>query len=70
VSAPTLLVALRWGVCDEEVTRKGESQPCEKTAVALRYDPEEQHPYPVCAYHSRRPMVPLAAIVTALAGDA
>ena len=47
--------------CCEEVTRRGEVQPCEKTAVAVRED-EEGSPYPVCAYHARGPMVPLAAL--------
>ena len=45
--------------CTEDVTRKGESQPCEKPAVALRIDPTEGDPYPVCIYHTRAPMVPL-----------
>lgn len=46
--------------CHEDVTRQGISQPCDKTAVAWRLDPEERTPYPVCAYHSRGDlMVPL-----------
>jgi hypothetical protein len=49
--------------CLEGVTRRGEFQPCEKTAVALRIDPTEGLPYPVCAYHARADMVPLADIV-------
>ena len=69
MSAPTpemlrdLTEALRSpNECTEEVTRRGEFQPCDKTAVALRYDPEEGRPYPVCSYHSRGDMVPLAAV--------
>jgi hypothetical protein len=53
--------------CTEGVTRKGEFEPCGKTAVALRYDPEEGAPYPVCGFHSRADMVPLADIVKAFA---
>lgn len=49
--------------CHEEVTRRGEVEPCEKTAVALRVDPQEGEPYPVCARHARAPMVPLVDIV-------
>lgn len=49
--------------CHEEVTRGGEVQPCEKPAVALRIDPNEGDPYPVCAYHARAEMVPLVDIV-------
>lgn len=49
--------------CAEGVSRKGEYEPCDKTAVALRMDPEESEPYPVCAYHARGDMVPLEDIV-------
>lgn len=49
--------------CHEEVTRRGEVEPCEKVAVALRIDPEEGEPYPVCARHARAEMVPLEAVV-------
>ncbi len=49
--------------CAEGVTRRGEYQPCGKTAVALRYDPETGDPYPVCAYHARSDMVPLAKLL-------
>ena len=59
--------ALRYPECHEDVTRRGESQPCGKVAVALRFDPNcPSEPYPVCAYHSRTPMVPLAAIAHVL----
>lgn len=55
--------ALRYPECHEDVIRQGESQPCDKVAVALRFDPNcPSEPYPVCAYHSRAPMVPLADI--------
>ena len=49
--------------CHEEVTRAGELEPCNKVAVALRLDPQESEPYPVCAHHARGDMVPLEAIV-------
>lgn len=45
--------------CDEEVTRKGELQPCENIAVAVRIDPDGGTLYPVCGRHARRPMVRL-----------
>ncbi|RCL84433.1 MAG: hypothetical protein DBW62_08660 [Microbacterium sp.] len=49
--------------CHEEVTRRGELEPCEKVAVALRLDPQESEPYPVCARHARANMVSLEDIV-------
>lgn len=49
--------------CHEEVTRKGEIEPCDKPAVGLRIDPQESEPYPVCARHARAEMVPLVDIV-------
>lgn len=49
--------------CHEEVTRKGEIEPCDRTAVGLRIDPQESEPYPVCAGHARADMVTLEAIV-------
>jgi hypothetical protein len=48
--------------CHEGVTRREEFQPCEKTAVAMRLDPEEGHPYPVCARHARADMVSLSSV--------
>jgi hypothetical protein len=56
---------VRWpDDCAEEVSRTGRSQPCEKPAVAVRLDPQEGTPYPVCAYHaSRGHMVPLADLL-------
>ena len=50
--------------CDEGVTRRGEFQPCDKPAVAVRIDPTEGTPYAVCAFHSRADMVPLSALLT------
>lgn len=57
---------MEYGLCHEDVTRKGESQPCEKTAVAVRIDPQERDPYPVCAFHARGEMVPLTDLIAAL----
>lgn len=54
--------ALRWAYsCHEEVTRRGELQPCDLDAVALRVD-EEGGCYPVCIKHTRKPMVPLERV--------
>lgn len=59
--------AFRWPfACTEGVTRGGEFQPCERLAVALRIDPEERTPYPVCPPHARGDMVSLAVIMAAL----
>lgn len=50
--------------CTEEVSRARGLEPCDSTAVALRYDDvHDGEPYPVCARHSRGGMVPLAALV-------
>lgn len=57
---------MHYAKCHEDVTRKGHSEPCERTAVAIRLDPEDQSPYPVCAYHSRGDMVPLSDILDRL----
>lgn len=48
--------------CNEEVARNGELQACEKTAVAVRRDPHDRNPYPVCGFHARGDMVPLAEL--------
>lgn len=58
ISADDREYLTRWPVeCTESVTRKhrGESwdEPCEKVAVAARFDPEEGSAYPVCARHAR-----------------
>jgi hypothetical protein len=55
--------------CHEDVTRKGESRPCDKPAVAARIDPTEGNPYPVCAKHARGLMVPLASLLAAAPPD-
>jgi hypothetical protein len=57
---------MAYGRCHEDVTRKGISQPCEKTAVAVRIDERDGDPYPVCAYHSRGHMVALTHLVAAI----
>lgn len=49
--------------CHEEVTRHDTLNPCNKPAVALRIDPNWGDPYPVCARHSRAPMVTIPEIV-------
>jgi hypothetical protein len=58
--------------CDEAVVRRGEEQPCEKPAVAMRWDTRDYppSPYPVCARHSRAPMVTLADLLDAASGAA
>ena len=61
-----LLRAASYPYCTEAVTRRGIDQLCEKTAVAVRYDPEDGDPYPVCAHHARADMVPLAKIMEAV----
>ncbi len=53
--------------CHEEVTRKGECQPCDKPAVALRNE-DEGDVYPVCGYHARGHLVTLERIIQTLAG--
>jgi hypothetical protein len=63
----SIRAATLWSECHEAVSRDGYSEPCDKTAVALRIDPTEGSPYPVCAHHSRGvEMIPLANIVAAL----
>ena len=59
----------RASVCDEGVTRRGEYQPCEKVAVAIRHDPEDGGFYPVCAYHAHADMVPLVEVLAAREGS-
>lgn len=58
--------SMQYGLCHEDVARKGVSQPCEKTAVAVRINPEDSGPYPVCAYHARGQMAPLADLFASL----
>jgi hypothetical protein len=58
---------MEYGLCHEDVTRQGVSQPCGKTAVAVRLDLEDDGPYPVCAYHTRGSrMVPLPDLLAKL----
>jgi hypothetical protein len=53
--------------CCAEVSRKGESQPCDKMAVAVTIDVEDGHWWPVCPHHSRgRPMMSLAELIEVL----
>jgi len=58
---------MRHYTCHEEVTRRGQVQPCDLPAVALRQDPETSAPYPVCTKHTRTSalMVPLDIIAEA-----
>lgn len=49
--------------CHEAVVRKHEEQPCNRPAVAMRYDPQEHAPYPVCIRHTRGDMVPLEQLI-------
>ena len=65
--------SLRHGkLCHEGVTRKGEFEPCDKPAVALRDDCAADAYYPVCKRHARGFVIPLvdpddaAALVAAL----
>ena len=51
--------------CHEEVARKGRLEPCDKPAVALRWDYEDR-PYPVCSFHSRGDMVTIVEMEEAL----
>lgn len=48
--------------CHEETTRRGEAQPCDKPAVAMRLDSRDGEPYPVCAYHACGHMLTLAEL--------
>jgi hypothetical protein len=63
VSADLTVVRAYPDLCTEGVTRRGVFQPCEKPAVAVRIDPNEGTPYPVCIGHARVVMVPLAELL-------
>jgi hypothetical protein len=55
--------------CCAEVSRKGESQSCDKTAFAVAEGDDDgvSRWWPVCVYHSRgRRMVPLADLLAAV----
>lgn len=52
--------------CCAEVSRKGELQPCDKTAVAVTVDAETGQWWPVCPHHTRgRQMISLADLLLA-----
>jgi hypothetical protein len=57
---------MRYGRCHEEVSRGGILQPCDKVAVAIRLDPEDHSPYPVCKYHTRGVMMALTSLLEAV----
>ncbi len=65
----SLRAIMRHGQCHEGVTREGHYQPCDKPAVAVRLDPEDETPYPVCAFHARGQMVPLTQLAQAVTND-
>lgn len=58
----------RWPVeCTEAVTRTSRTDsredPCEKVAVAVRFDPTNGGAYAVCARHARGEMATLADLL-------
>ena len=55
--------------CTEDVVRAGESQPCDKPAVAFRLDPNFWGAYPVCAHHARADMMSLPDVIAAVRGQ-
>ena len=64
-----------WTECHEGVMRRGDFQPCDMIVVAIRSDltngggPDDPRTwYPVCARHSRAPMVNLWRVLS-WAGD-
>jgi hypothetical protein len=66
MSAVDLTFARRFPAeCTEAVYRTGTSEPCGHVAVAVRRDPEDGDPYPVCVKHTRNisVMVPLADLL-------
>jgi hypothetical protein len=49
--------------CTAEVSRKGNTEPCDKPAYAIAFDAEGY--WPVCISHARgQALVPLAEILT------
>jgi hypothetical protein len=60
---------MAYGKCHEGVSRNGNYEPCDKTAVAVRVDDpdEDEDFYPVCIRHTRTHdlMVPLARLAEA-----
>ena len=45
--------------CNEAVIRKGELEPCDNYAIAMRYDRDNHDIYPVCVKHCYGDMIPL-----------
>lgn len=64
MSDPALVLRFP-ALCTEGVTRRDEFQPCDKPAVAVRFDPESGL-YPVCARHARADMVLLVVLIAAV----
>lgn len=68
-NCPNLLRAIArahvYHECHESVTRKGELEPCDKPAVAVRLD-GMGGAYPVCKHHARGDMATLTDIREAL----
>lgn len=58
--------AFQQNVCSEGVIRSGMYEPCDLPAIAIRLDPEEEEPYPVCKKHTRGMMVAMSVIILAL----
>lgn len=52
--------------CCREVTRKGESQPCDKPAVAVAVSWEDGSCWPVCKHHTCGQILPLADLLKGL----
>lgn len=61
-----IVQAFQQDVCFEEVSRRDHLEPCDLTAVAVRLDPDNGEPYPVCSRHTRKPLVSMHAINVAL----
>jgi hypothetical protein len=54
------------GECCAEVSRKGNSEPCDKTAYAVAVDPDDPTSlaWPVCVHHARgRTLIPLSELL-------
>lgn len=49
-------------MCTWEVSRKGRAEPCEREAVAIRFDEMNGGIAEVCKRHTSRAMVPLSFI--------
>lgn len=66
LSTEDIAYAARQRECHEEVSRRGELQPCGRPSVAVRIDSRFNLPYPVCKSHTRGQMVPLASVAEAV----